>query len=351
MTIQEPSIKRIQSIDALRAIAAFAVIVIHTTPFRTQFASNGYSLDLALFLNQLARFAVPFFFVISGYFWATKFDRQELVCSPTVEMLKRILWVFFAWSFIYLLPWNIYDALAQGWGGPAKIFYNNLSIAIENPLTTATQGTKGHLWFLVGLACSLSISALLIRFGLTWLLVALALSLYLIGLAGKAYADSPIGFHVKFNFRDGPFFSLIFFVTGYLIQRSGPSGFWFPVAALATVGGMILHFIELFLAQRNWGTIMAQDYVIGTYFFGTGAALMALSNHRFLASSRAKSVGHLALGIYAAQFIFIDMLAPLERKFSNNIIWAAAHPILVFILSCAVAALLSKKPSTRRLVA
>ncbi|WP_081367541.1 acyltransferase family protein [Alteromonas mediterranea] len=47
----------------MRVIAILAVIIIHTKPFFLAGNSN-----IGIFLHQVYRFAVPFFFVISGYF-------------------------------------------------------------------------------------------------------------------------------------------------------------------------------------------------------------------------------------------------------------------------------------------
>jgi surface polysaccharide O-acyltransferase-like enzyme len=56
----------------------------------------GNTLDLATVINQTARFAVPCFFVISGYFWARKFKGAGDVYAPTVAMAKRIAFLFVA---------------------------------------------------------------------------------------------------------------------------------------------------------------------------------------------------------------------------------------------------------------
>jgi surface polysaccharide O-acyltransferase-like enzyme len=95
---------RIQSVDTFRVLAIFAVVVIHTTPFVRDLRTFGTEWDLALVLNQLARFAVPYFFLISGYFWATKIAHASSVRKPTMAMFKRVAVILFAWSLIYLLP-------------------------------------------------------------------------------------------------------------------------------------------------------------------------------------------------------------------------------------------------------
>jgi len=342
---------RIQSVDALRSIAILAVIAIHTTPFKVQSSPSGYTLDLATTINQLARFAVPFFFVISGYFWARNIQREKDIFALTLARSKRILYIFISWSAIYLLPWNIYDSMKYGITSPAKVTYWNICNAIDNPLTTVMQGTKVHLWFLVGLLCSMTISAFFIKLRQHSLLIIMAIILYAIGLAGKSYTNFPLGFHTEFNFRNGPFFSLIFFVTGYLIQCKHPDKSWLIIGLLTSIIGTNIHFIELIILNKFHGTIMIQDYVAGTYFFGTGVAVIALSNCKILASSKIQHIGKYTLGIYLSHYIFIDLLKPIDRIYSGYAAWELSYPILVFIISYMFAMFLSRLHFTKNLVA
>lgn len=341
---------RVESVDVLRTLAILAVIVIHTTPFELKSSPIGSALDLATVVNQVARFAVPFFFVLSGYFWANKFKDEREIFEPTARMAKRIAVLFLVWSAIYLLPTNIIGSLSFGAIGPIKQIYWNLKDAVNSPLVTLMQGTKEHLWFLVALLCGLFISALLLRFNFNRLIVVIAVTLYLVGLAGKAYSDTPLGFHSTFNFRNGPFFSLILFVTGYFLQRRQTRDRWFQVGCLLAILGLLLHFTELLILNENWGTTMNQDYVIGTYFFGVGTALVALSNTKWLHSSRAASIGPLVLGIYASHLIFVDLLRPLDFRYPGSATWDVLYVVAVFLLSYTLAWTFSKHRLTKRLV-
>lgn len=341
---------RIESVDVLRLIAIIAVIVIHTTPFEALSLPHGNAFDWATVLNQAARFAVPVFFVLSGYFWATKFNDAREVSAPSLKMAKRIAILFGGWSVIYLFPFDIFNAFSFGVLGPIKVTYWNLLNAADRPLTTLLAGTKDHLWFLPGLLCSLAIAALLLRLQLHRALILLAVALYLVGLAGKAYSDTPLGFHMAFNFRDGPFFSLLFFVTGYLLQGCQTRRLWLPLGGALFVLGLCLHFTELFILQTYWATTMSQDYVLGTYFWGTGAALIALANPSWLQSSRLAASGPFVLGIYASHYIFVDLLHPLELRFAGVAVWDIAYVVVVFLLSYGLARALARHARTRWLV-
>ena len=342
---------RIQSVDAIRVLAIVSVIVIHTAPFQTQPLLGEGELYAAIIINQVARFAVPFFFILSGYFWALKFSNDSMVIQPTLKVIKRIALIFIAWSLIYSLPLNLAETFSVPPLGPITVMYEVLITAFkDSPLDLILEGTKVHLWYLMSLLLSLAISAVFLRFQLRLPLLVLAVILFAIGLAGKAYRDTPLGFIVAFNFRDGPFFSLIFFVTGYFLQRRGPSDKWLVPGIFLTVLGLIMHFTELMALHRFWGTSMLQDYVLGTYFMGLGVALIALSNTKYLHLTFLTYFGPFVLGIYVSHLGFITLLKPLNRKYAGDWIWELTYILLVFLLSYLLTFLLSKFRFTRKIV-
>ena len=124
--------RRIKSVDFFRLISILFVIIIHTTPFGDldfQFYKYFY-----ITLNQAARFAVPFFFVISGFFYGSKIH-HNFVNPRSYTFLRLInfflLWII--WSFLYILPYNIHSTLHYGFLGPIKIAYWNLLNLLSNP--------------------------------------------------------------------------------------------------------------------------------------------------------------------------------------------------------------------------
>ncbi|MGM0718830.1 MAG: TraX family protein, partial [Halobacteriota archaeon] len=60
---------RIHSIDAMRIVAMVFVVLIHTDPFQGLSAAGT---AITFGIKTTGRFAVPFFFVASGYFFASK---------------------------------------------------------------------------------------------------------------------------------------------------------------------------------------------------------------------------------------------------------------------------------------
>ena len=95
---------RLEAVELLRVLAIGAVIVIHATPFNRA-GQLGKAWNAATIANQLARIAVPAFFVLSGYFWALRTPTPQAVRAVTVPMVGRLLLLFAAWSVVYVLPY------------------------------------------------------------------------------------------------------------------------------------------------------------------------------------------------------------------------------------------------------
>ena len=185
---------RIQSVDVIRVVAIIAVIVIHVVPFTDQPNRIGGEWNAATVVNQLARFAVPFFFIVSGYLWAQKIEDERNVYPLTARMAKRILLLFAVWCAIYLLPMDVVSTFEIGQFGWVRQCYRNIREIFRSPFITVFEGTKWHLWFLPALLCALIITAFLVRHRQQRLLVVLAILLYAVGLAGKAYSNTPLVF-------------------------------------------------------------------------------------------------------------------------------------------------------------
>lgn len=151
---------RIESVDIFRLIAIVAVIIIHTSPFPTDVIENEIYKYIDMFLNQISKFAAPFFLIISGCFWGAKIRSDSDPITSSIYMSKRLLIIFLAWCLIYSLPYNSSSIYEFGILDPIKVAYWKVINLSENPLTLLLQGTKIHLWFLVGMLCAVVISTI-----------------------------------------------------------------------------------------------------------------------------------------------------------------------------------------------
>ena len=88
--------------DVLRITAILAVVIIHTTT-RTLEASHYELLKIpfTLFLNQIFRFAVPLFFIISGFLLELNHHKNENYFVYFKKRVNRIFIPYIFWTCIY----------------------------------------------------------------------------------------------------------------------------------------------------------------------------------------------------------------------------------------------------------
>src|SRR5579859_7244954 len=90
------------SIDVLRVVAILAVILIHTTTRTIGIAHNNLpTVVWSLLLNQFARFAVPLFFMISGYVLELGQPFQVNYIQYLYHRFSKILIPYIFWSAVY----------------------------------------------------------------------------------------------------------------------------------------------------------------------------------------------------------------------------------------------------------
>lgn len=339
----------IASIDAMRVLAMLGVILLHS-PWRGD--AGAMTLDSATLLQQLARFAVPFFFVISGYLWAAKCSSADDYRTRSVALSKRALVIFCFWSLLYGIELVIrlirHEGISSTVEAMASVVYPFEPLGFVN---SVLQGPVYHLWFLPALAVAAVISGAFLSRGNERLLMVLAIALFVVGLAGSAYAQSPCGFIVNFNFRNGPFFSLLMFVSGYVLHRYGQRMALLPIGTGLAFFGFGLQLVECTWLHQTWGAPFSQDYVLGTFFFGLGMSMIALSNAPFLRQRWLTSIGPLILGVYVSHVFFVARMRPLERIVHEPNLRQITYLASVFVLALITSAMLARWPRTRQFVA
>lgn len=102
-------------INNIRLIAAIAVVLIHVNAKFTQ------SFDLPIFdynFNYITRFAVPYFLIISGYFWMGKYKKEAIKSLLVLQFVLIALVAIEEAIFGSFLPKYVQDA-STDWYLPA----------------------------------------------------------------------------------------------------------------------------------------------------------------------------------------------------------------------------------------
>lgn len=340
---------KILGIETTRVAAIFAVVCIHTHPFRDiQYPDTTFK-TLSYFIDQACRFAVPFFFVTSGYFFGKKLVDGAEIRILLYRYCKRLAIVFLIWSAVYAVipPYWLMETLKYG---PLKPFYwqfnNTLNWISNNPLTFIIQGTSTHLWFVSALMIAFLILTFFISFGLQKYIIPFSALLYAIGLLGGAYSTLPIGIHLPIPARSGPFLGTLFVALGWwLSNRPKPKA---SVAYLIIIVGFVLHMTEaIFLIEYIDET--GNDYLLGTIPYGVGVFMLALTHPRMGRSTFLPSLGKFTLGIYVFHPLIWWGIAALSLWIDGPS-WEIISPVLVYILTAYIVFWLTKFRLTQRLV-
>lgn len=326
------------------------IIAAHTSAFDPQGSSNNETYwALGTAVNQVARFTMPFFFAISGYFFGVNVRCGGNAVCLAHSRAKRIGLVFLSWCLLYLLPYNLAAIYEFGALGPIKVAYWNILELSQDPVLLLMQGTKGHLWFLVAMICAVYISAVFIQRGMIKSLLAIAALFYVVGVLAKAYANTPIGLGLEFNTRNGPFFSLLPFASGYCISGLKVDARWLWYGAILFSLGLAVHFVEVYVLWRYYETSPRQDYVFASYLAGMGVAISSLSQHKLLQRDALSKIGRLSLGIYVVHIVFVDNLRVID-SIIHSALWDIVYIFLVLGLSVASVLLSAKNRYAKHIV-
>jgi len=332
-------------IETFRFIAILFVVVIHAYPI----AQPGGE-----FLNQLARFAVPYFFVISGYFFFQKVASDSAAGSHYMLMYgSRLTYIYVFWYLIYAYwplfsPDNwatiahsgLYDAFSRESSELLTEFKNHLLYYL------LAGGRADHLWFLPSLGMAIVFLYISIRMNILGPGFIVAAVLYALALVLEPYSTTPLSVPLHMSGRNGPFFSSIFVFIGALVAKYRVQPSRRLAIAIALIG-VAMHFSEVMVLHQLYGVpVQSHNFVLGTLLFGTGVALYAISSDGFGVKYNVYRLGRYTLGIYVIHLLVIDLLKVEKLMPELGILRVA----LVTTLSLMIAAVLSRFPLVRRVV-
>lgn len=180
--------KTYYGIDAAKLFMAILVVCIHVVPLGVTendgvvfYDGHIHTAAAVNFLisHCLARIAVPFFFIASGFLLYRKMSIQAFDGAVVKKYLKRIIKLYVLWSIIYL-PVSFRATIAG-----SISFADALPGYIRNFFFT---GSSSQFWYLTGLVVAVSIVSVML-----WAkikpahIVVAALILYAFGLLGQSY--------------------------------------------------------------------------------------------------------------------------------------------------------------------
>ncbi len=302
-------------LNVCKGIAAFAVVFIHC----------NFPSPVGGMMNGLARFGVPLFFMVSGYFSYGK----------GTDTVKRRIWkvfglflgangIYFVWRLLAL--WgqgSLTMKAAAGFFAPKSLLHWGLWN--ESPF-------MGHLWFLGALLYCYCLYGIFVRRGIeerVYVLIPLCLGANL--LLGEML--SILGKGISFLYvRNFWLTGLPFFIWGHWMHREEQRG------RLRLRSGVCLGGI-LFGACLSMGEMLLSggaDLYLGSILMAGGMFLLALGRPEFGKGSLLAHVGEkAALHIYLWQMMVFDVVEKLAyiRGIHEHMVYQWVMPLAVGMIS------------------
>jgi peptidoglycan/LPS O-acetylase OafA/YrhL len=346
--------ERIHSIDSLRAVAIFFVVVAHTHPFH---AFRAYGNYVYFVLDTIGQFDVPFFFLTAGYFFAMKAHRENVV-RLAANAARKLGSMYLFGASTYLLALTVLTVLITvvGDGNVTNTllthFPDDLSLV---GLLYYGDSIAVPLWFLTALIFSIGFVSVFVALGKTGYLLPVATSLHVLGLIGQNY---PMLLDVPFPTRDAVFFGFFYVALGFHVQSVN----WTPKEAhgryyLGAIGVfLVLQLLEqyavgYFLPGRTLAQgIFTTEYTVSTVFLVLAVFAYALSKPNWSRETSLPMLGEYAVGIYlihAPVYQVFEMLNGASMAtggfdFRTTLLWHVLITPTVYVLSLAVYILIAR---------
>ena len=162
--------KRAVGIDIMRLVCAILVVSIHTR------SCADINTNIDFWINDfIARIAVPFFFMTSGYYFYSKYTNDN---KYLLKYLKNIISIYIIWSIFYI-GWDIF-LLARG----AEVSVGYFFSLVKRLFLT---GSNTILWYIPSLVISIIFVSIFIKKQKYQLLIIISGILFVLGLLGDSY--------------------------------------------------------------------------------------------------------------------------------------------------------------------
>lgn len=269
---------RITGIDVFRLFAAFCVVSLHIGYF------DALGVHTGTIIRLLGRWAVPFFFMVTGYFLESKAEEKYRAVKP----LQRVIVIFVTSSLIFI-PFNIEK---MGFSDAMSYFLSSDFLF---------RGGHGHLWFIssmiVGLLFVLFSDSLRLKSFLP-LVTILSLLLYLALGSYNPIAESGLVSIARH------FSSIAFIYIGMIFYRCRRMNMKCSLGLI--IFGIFLQLVEAYyLAILLDKDALEHRFLIGTLLYSLGMFGVSLNIRNENLTMISKWGKNFSLGIYIVHPYFI----------------------------------------------
>ena len=321
---------RNKSLDVLKLIASYFVVFIH-------FKFSGLAGDI---VEALARFAVPVFFMVSGYF------AYSNSIEKIISKMKNIIKIYFWGAVIYICFYGIlalYDVGIKGAMWYCILYFN--PVLIVKFIVFNVPRSSEHLWFLVALIYVYGLHYFVVKWKIKdcvylWIgVVLLAIHLLLgVGLSSMGIVIPPCVIR-NFLFMGYPFYCI-----GMLIRKNEDlvhKKITYKRAMILILIGVIETVISYFICGEN-------ELYIGSVLVAVALLIISIKTKDIRINEKVIKLSQTSTGIYLIHIMVgysLERIVTADMPMVKNV-----FPILVCIISTFVVLLKEKIKETKQRV-
>lgn len=320
MEIQKKEVKRNEWLDALKLFASFMVVFVHV----------GFSGKVGVLVNAIARFAVPMFFAISGFF-TVKSDLKTIK-----RRLVKILVLYIIATIVYHLISIVVVVINNGPSG-IVLYFKEVFIGknIWKFFVFNLPFSSVHLWYLLSLIYVYLIWMAIIRFSVKdKAILILAIMLLTANIVlGEGFSIFGVYTAPEYT-RNFVLMGFPFFAFGYLVGKNKEKLMtiktkWF---VLAIVVGLLESILSRYFFQ-------SKELYIGSAVVCFSLLLIAIKYSDKKANGFIRCLSTTSTDIYiyhpAISICGLTILSRVLNLNVSNIIFRNIWPILLCVLTIA----------------
>jgi len=345
--------KRLASIDTLRFLAIWGVLIIHGQYFFGWSYKHtiGWVQIPAWLMSKTTSFSVPLFFIVSGYLFGKAYLKEKNITDVYFKHIQRLLIVFIGWSIIYSLLWYSIDAIhhwshVKQYGFIRTYYWYIHDNYLGNPVLLLFVGTAAHLWFVSALIQSLTLISFLIILKQESLLIYLGLLIYFLTPFATLYIHPPTGgeYTIDWNPYIGIFYAIPPIIMGWHLSIGNK--LQYPLSYLLLIIGILLaigQFAHIFDSRY------LEYFNISSLLIPLSLVMLALLNTKWSANTIFPHLGQMTLGIYCVHTLVMYYLGNFSFC-KNQFIWAIPLLLITYLSSFIIVLILKNIPLTKKLV-
>lgn len=332
------------SLDCIRIIAVFAVIMIHTAMGFVNFDISSSSYMWGNIFDSLARAGVPLFVMVSGALMLNE-EKKISVGKVFSKYILNVALLFVLWSFIYMIPTT------------AKAIIEGKTITVSYIVDQMVSGAF-HMWYLImiiGLYLIIPVLKLFVKKEnsdkIAYIILISAVFVFFPILL-KCLSDLNNVFYVlyeqlaRFEYKFIGVFPM-YFITGWYVYYVGVKHKK-TIYLLALIS--VLTIIILVQATGNYNYAYSNSNIlVYLYSLGIFTFINDICGNK-VSSKIVEKLSNLTFGVYILHIIVLEIVDLFFDNAHITLFTIITRFSLVTAMSFAGSYIMSKIPGLRKLV-